>query len=46
MFEHLLYFLGYDGKNYIKTAYNLNTPLYNISQNCNVLYLWQLQHGV
>ena len=46
MFDHLLYFLGCNGKNYIKTAYNLNTSLYNISQNYNMLYLWQLQHGV
>lgn len=45
MFDQLLYFLGCNGKNYIKTAYNLNTSLY-ISQNYNVLYMWQLQHGV
>jgi len=46
MFDQLLYFLGCNGKNYIKTAYNLNTSPYNISQSYNVLCLWQQQHGV
>jgi len=46
MFDKLLYFLGCNCKNYITTAYSLNTCLYNISPNYNVLYLWQLQYGV
>jgi hypothetical protein len=36
-FDKLLYLLGCNGKNYIKTAHNLNTSLYNISQNYRML---------